>query len=81
MKEQIDEIAKAAQRASGLTTQLLAFSRKQVLIPRVINPNDLVRDVESFVARLIGEDIELKTFLEQETETSMQTRGRSNRCL
>ncbi len=66
VKAKVEEIAKAAKRATGLTAQLLAFSRKQVLIPRVINPNELVRAVEIIFARLVGEDIELRTFLAPE---------------
>jgi PAS domain S-box-containing protein len=66
VRTQIDEIVRATKQAAALTTQLLAFSRKQVLMPRVINPNDLVRDVENIIARLLGEDIQLKTFLQSE---------------
>jgi PAS domain S-box-containing protein len=64
---QIDEIARAARQAGSLTTQLLAFSRKQVLVPRVINPNDLLKSLENILARLVGEDVELMTFLPPET--------------
>ncbi len=63
MRAQVDEIKRAAKQAAALTTQLLAFSRKQVLIPRVINPSALVRAVENILSRLVGEDIELRTFL------------------
>jgi PAS domain S-box-containing protein len=66
VRTQINEIARATKQAAGLTTQLLAFSRKQVLVPRVIFPNGLVRAVESILARLVGEDIELKAFLQPE---------------
>jgi len=55
------EIQKAADRAAALTGQLLAFSRKQVLQPRVIQLNDVVRGMEKMLRRLIGEDIELST--------------------
>ncbi|HEX6965520.1 MAG TPA: response regulator [Gemmatimonadaceae bacterium] len=56
---EIEEITKAARRAGALTRQLLAFSRKQVLQPRVIDLIDVVADVERMLRRLIGEDIEL----------------------
>jgi signal transduction histidine kinase len=55
----IEEIQKAGLRAASLTQQLLAFSRKQVLEPRVVNLNDIVTNVEKLIRRVIGEDIEL----------------------
>jgi two-component system cell cycle sensor histidine kinase/response regulator CckA len=59
----IEEIKRAADRAASLTRQLLAFSRKQVLQPKVFNLNDLVADMGKMLRRLIGEDIELATTL------------------
>ena len=56
-------IGRAGERAASLTHQLLAFSRKQVLQPRVLNLNDLVADMRSMLQRLIREDIELITLL------------------
>ncbi len=55
------EIKRAAERAAGLTTQLVAFSRKQVLEPKVIDLNEMVSSLESMLRRLIGEDIEVIT--------------------
>ena len=63
MRGMIEEIHKAEERAAGLTRQLLAFSRKQVLQPRVLDLNDLVVDVQKMLGRLIGEDIQLFTTL------------------
>jgi PAS domain S-box-containing protein len=60
----IEEIKKASGRASGLTRQLLAFSRKQVLQPRVLNLNAVVANMEKMLRRLIREDIELATVLD-----------------
>lgn len=60
LREAVDEIQKAGQRAATLTQQLLAFSRKQVLEPKVLDLNGIVRDMEKMLHRLIGEDIELK---------------------
>ncbi|HTS18471.1 MAG TPA: ATP-binding protein [Verrucomicrobiae bacterium] len=61
--ESVEEVQSAAQRASQLTRQLLAFSRKQVLQPKVLNLNDVVVGIEKMTRRLIGEDIELRTVL------------------
>jgi len=55
------QIKSAADRASGITRQLLAFSRKTVLSPRVINLNDIMLNLDSLLRRLIGEDIEVLT--------------------
>jgi PAS domain S-box-containing protein len=64
LKAKVDEILKAAERAAGLTRQLLAFSRQQVLQPRIVDLNDLVGNVEKMLRRLIGEDIRLTTSLD-----------------
>jgi CheY-like chemotaxis protein len=61
--EDVNEIHKAAQRASGLTQQLLAFSRKQVTQPRILSLNECVAGVEKMLKRLIGEDVALETHL------------------
>ena len=55
------EIANAADRATSLTRQLLAFSRKQMLTPKVLDLNAVVRENLKMLPRLIGEDIELAT--------------------
>jgi signal transduction histidine kinase len=65
MRRQIEEIEKAGKRASTLTSQLLAFSRKQVLQPRVLNLNELIADIGKMLQRLIGEDVELRTNLDR----------------
>ncbi|MBI1951562.1 MAG: response regulator [Acidobacteria bacterium] len=61
MIARVDQIRKAAQRAASLTRQLLAFSRKQVIEPRVIDLNVLLADLDKMLRRVIGEDIELTT--------------------
>ncbi|HLK63981.1 MAG TPA: response regulator [Bryobacteraceae bacterium] len=53
------EVLQAGERASALTNQLLAFSRRQVSIPRVIDLNDLVQNIDKMLRRIIGEDIDL----------------------
>jgi len=55
------EIKKAGDRAASLTRQLLAFSRKQVLQPKMLDLNDIVADMNKMLRRLIGEDINLTT--------------------
>ena len=61
------EVYKSAERASDLTRQLLAFSRKQVLEPRVVNVNRVISRMEKMLRRLIGEDILLKTKSQDES--------------
>ena len=56
-----EQIQTAAQRASSLTRQLLAFSRKQMLAPSVISIQSVVNDMEKILQRLIGEDVQLET--------------------
>ena len=53
----LEEIYKAGNRAAGLTAQLLAFSRKQVLEPRVLDLNVVISDMATMLRRLVGEDI------------------------
>ena len=64
LRPDLEEIRKAADRAAGLTRQLLAFSRKQVLNMRVLDLNELMTDLEGLLRRLLGEDIEVVTKLE-----------------
>jgi CheY-like chemotaxis protein len=59
----VEEIQRAGERASGLTQQLLAFTRKQVLLLQVLDLNTVVLEVNELLARLIGEDVELVTDL------------------
>jgi len=62
----IEQIERAADRASALTRQLLAFSRLQVLQPRVMNLNDVVDDMGGLLPRMIGEDVELVIRISQD---------------
>jgi len=62
-RQDADEIHKAADRAAGLTRQLLAFSRQQVLQPTVLEVNTLVSELEKMLRRLLGEDVALSTRL------------------
>ena len=66
--DKLTEIKKAADRATDLTRRLLTFSRKQILQPRVINLNLTIREMETMLRRLIGEDIELITKLHDDLD-------------
>jgi PAS domain S-box-containing protein len=62
--DKLRQIRRASKRAAELTSQLLAYSRKQMLDVRVLNVNSLIRDTERMLQRIIGEDIELVTVLD-----------------
>ncbi len=64
VRREIEEIRKAANQASALTRQLLAFSRKQVFQVKVVNLNDVVSNLDKMLRRLIGEDIDLRTLFQ-----------------
>ncbi|HMD16361.1 MAG TPA: PAS domain S-box protein, partial [Terriglobales bacterium] len=61
LKDATMQIRSAADRAAGITRQLLAFSRKSILSPRVIDLNDVMMNIDTMLRRLIGEDIEILT--------------------
>jgi two-component system cell cycle sensor histidine kinase/response regulator CckA len=63
LRENLKEIKKSTERAEDLTRQLLAFSRRQVMEMKVIDLNHLIKNLEKMLCRVIGEDIELTTFL------------------
>jgi PAS domain S-box-containing protein len=60
LRGHITQIRRAGDRAAGLVEQLLAFSRRQVIQPQVLDLNDAIRELERMLHRLIGEDIELR---------------------
>ncbi len=62
-REDVEEIRRASDRAAALTRQLLAFSRRQVLQPRLLDLNQSVREMERMLRRLLGDDVELVTRL------------------
>ncbi len=64
MRRDVELVEETAHRASALTRQLLAFSRKQMVQPRVVDVNEVVRGMETMLSRLIGEDISLATRLD-----------------
>jgi two-component system, cell cycle sensor histidine kinase and response regulator CckA len=65
-RESAEHIARAGERAALLTQQLLAFSRRQLLTPQILNLNDVIGDVRLLLERLLGEDIRLQVMLEPE---------------
>src|SRR5688572_23313465 len=71
----LEEIRRAADRAVLLTRQLLAFSRRQVLEPKIIHLNDVVGDMENMLRRLIGEHIEIRTILDPSLENVLADPG------
>ena len=60
----LNEVKNAGERAASLTRQLLAFSRRQVLAPQVLDLNMVVSNLEKMLRRLIGEDVKLRTVLD-----------------
>jgi PAS domain S-box-containing protein len=64
LRDNLEEIKKAGDRAASLTRQLLAFSRKQVLQPEILNLDSVVAEMEKMLRRVIGETIDLRAVLE-----------------
>ncbi|HHE47119.1 MAG TPA: response regulator, partial [Bacteroidetes bacterium] len=60
LRNDLQEVQKASVRAADLTRQLLAFSRKQTLQPKILNLNDVITNLDKMLRRVIGEDIDLK---------------------
>jgi len=79
--EDIEEIEKAGQRASNLTGQLLAFSRKGIREPEVLSVNDVITDTLRMLRRIIGEDIQLDTSLEEALPAISADRGHIEQIL
>ncbi len=63
---ELEEIKRAGERAAALTRQMLAFSRQQVLEPRVLNLNEVVTNLNKMLTRVLGEDIELRVQVSSE---------------
>ena len=77
----VRQIKKAADRATSLTSQLLAFSRRQILQPKTIDVNTLVSEMSVMLKRLIGEDIELTTMLSPDIGSIKADRGQMEQVL
>ena len=76
-----EEIKKATRRAAELTRQLLAFSRKQILHPAILDLNAVVRDVGKILQRLIGEDVQIVTDLATSLDSTLADRGQIEQIL
>jgi len=75
------EITKAANKAGALTKQLLSFSRKQILRPRVVDTKSLIHSAQMMLERVIGEDVELQTFIDPDTGNFLADPGQIEQIL
>ena len=75
------EISKAGERSAALTAQLLAFSRKQVVVLKVLDLKTVVRDTEKMLRRIIGEDVELATALAEDSGSVRADSGQLEQVL
>ena len=80
-RHHLKEILHAVERAAQLTKGLLSFSRKQDMVPKIVNINDIVQGVQKMLSRIIGEDIELKAVLSNTDLAVMADRGQIEQVL
>jgi two-component system cell cycle sensor histidine kinase/response regulator CckA len=81
VQDDLQEIQGAARRAAGLTSQLLAFSRQQVLAPVVLNLNAVVTGVRKMLERVIGEDVAIELELDPQLKNVLADRGQVEQVL
>jgi two-component system, cell cycle sensor histidine kinase and response regulator CckA len=81
VRDDIEQVQQAAERAAGLTHQLLAFARQEVIQPRVLNINDVVGSVEQLLIRTLGEHIELITDLAGDLDLVLADPGQIEQVL
>jgi PAS domain S-box-containing protein len=81
LREHVDQILVSADRAAEVTHSLLAFSKKQILTPKPVNINAMIKRFEKFLSRLIGEDIDLSANFSDEDVTSMADAGKIEQVL
>lgn len=81
VRTDIEQIRLAAQRATSLTHQLLMFGRREVVRPRVISINEVVREMEVMLRRAIGEHIELVSYLDPDLHPTVIDRGQLEQVL
>ncbi|MGA1790430.1 MAG: ATP-binding protein [bacterium] len=77
----LHRILKSSKRATKLVRSILAFSRKQIIDLKPINPNDVIKDLEGMLTRIVGEEIEFKFFLAQERLMIMADAGQIEQVL
>lgn len=77
----VTQILTSAERAANLTQALLAFSRKQIISPKPINLNEIIKGIRALLTRIIGEDIELSTFLTDKDLIVMADSGQIEQVL
>ncbi len=77
----VEQVLSAAERATNLTQNLLAFSRKQIINPKPVLLSDVVKNLEKILARVISEDIELKLFLAPREAAVMSDTGQIDQVL
>jgi signal transduction histidine kinase/CheY-like chemotaxis protein len=77
----VEQIQRAAERAAGLTRQLLAFARREVVRPRVLNLNEVITEVEEMLRRTIGEHVQLVTSLADESCSVLADPGQLEQVL
>ena len=81
LKVHVEQILASSDRAANLTRSLLAFSRKQIMNPRPVDMNKVVKGVEKLLLRIIGEDIQLKTILAEKDLIVMADSGQMEQIL
>jgi two-component system, cell cycle sensor histidine kinase and response regulator CckA len=81
VRDDIGQVQQAAERAAGLTHQLLAFARQEVIQPHVLNINDVVQSVEQLLIRTLGEHIELITDLAEDLSPVLADPGQIEQVL
>ena len=81
LRKPILEIRKAGERATGLSRQLLTFSRKQVVKPRPVNLVQLIQESRGMLERLVGEDVEIKAYLDAAAGLVMADPGQLDQVL
>jgi PAS domain S-box-containing protein len=79
--DDIGQVEQAAQRAAGLTHQLLAFARQEVIQPRVVDLNEVVTSVEQLLTRTLGEHVELVSDLAEDLESVLADPGQIEQVL